>query len=125
MSRETVPGIGNRNWFTVKMGQTTRSFVTKKEKVIEQKGVSGDWGVIYYGECIYFYRRYHEVNLVEEHDTHVVTLKRYYIDALSGNVYEEPYESFIGGYSDVALHFVGNIEIGKESADEATDEAEP
>ena len=91
----------------------------KKEKVIEQKGVSGDWGVIYYGECTYFYRRYHEVNLVEEHHMHVVTLKRYYIDALSGNVYEEPYESIIGMDSDIALHFIGKIEIGEESADEA------
>ena len=86
----------------------------KKEKVIEQKEVSGDWGVIYYGECTYFNRRYHEVHLVEEHDTHVVTLKRYYIDALSGNICEEPYESFIGMYSDVALHFVGRIEVGEE-----------
>lgn len=81
---------------------------TKREEVL------GDWGVIYYGECTYFYRRYHEVHLVEEHDTHVITLKRYYIDALSGNVYEEPYESFIGGVSDIALHFVGKIEIGEE-----------
>ena len=96
-----------------------------KKKVIEQYGISEDWGVIYYGECTYFYRRYHEVHLVEEHDTHVVTLKRYYIDALSGNVYEEPYESFIGMDSDIALRFVGNIEIGEASADEATDEAEP
>ena len=91
------------------------------EKVLDQmfdfakrEEVLGDWGVIYYGESTYFYRRYHEVHLVEEHDTHVITLKRYYIDALSGNVYEEPYERFIGGYSEIELHFIGKIEIGKE-----------
>lgn len=96
------------------------------EKVLDQmfdfakrEEVLGDWGVIYYGECTYFYRRYHEVHLVEEHDTHVITLKRYYIDALNGNVYEEPYESFIGGASDIALHFVGKIEIGEEEIAEA------
>ena len=96
------------------------------EKVLDQmfdfakrEEVLGDWGVIYYDECTYFYRRYHEVHLVEEHDTHVITLKRYYIDALNGNVYEEPYESFIGGVSDIALHFVGKIEIGEEEIAEA------
>ena len=91
------------------------------EKVLDQmfdfakrEEVSGDWGVIYYGESTYFDRHYHEVHLVEDHDTHVNTLKRYYIDALNGNVYEEPYERFIGGYSEIELHFVGNIEIGEE-----------
>lgn len=44
---------------------------------VEQEKVSGNWGVMYYGECTYFYRRYHEVSLVEDHDTHVLTLKRF------------------------------------------------
>ena len=99
------------------------------EKVLDQmldfakkEEVPGDWGVIYYGECTYFYRRYHEVHLVEEHDTHVLTLKRYYIDALNGNVYEEPYERFIGGYSEIVLHFVGNIEIRDREITEADQE---
>ena len=88
--------------------------IVKQKEVADQEEVSGNCGVIYYGECTYFYRRYHEVHLVENHDTHVLTLKRYYIDALNGNVYEEPYESFIGGASDIALHFVGSIDIGEE-----------
>lgn len=77
--------------------------IIKQKEVADQEEVSGNCGVIYYGECTYFYRRYHEVHLVENHDTHVLTLKRYYIDALNGNVYEEPYESFIGGASDIAF----------------------
>ena len=88
--------------------------IVKQKEVADQEKVSGNCGVIYYGESTYFDRHYHEVHLVEDHDTHVNTLKRYYIDALNGKVYEEPYESFIGGASDIALHFVGKIEIGEE-----------
>lgn len=95
-------------------GEDGKKVLDQMFNFAKQEEVSGDWGVIYYGEYTYFYRRYYEVHLVEEHDTHVVTLKRYYIDALNGNVYEEPYEWFIGEGSEIALHFVGNIEIGEE-----------
>ena len=89
--------------FQIAYGENGEKVLDQMFDFAKREEVLGDWGVIYYGECTYFYRRYQEVNLVEEHDTHVITLKRYYIDALNGNVYEEPYESFIGGVSDIAF----------------------
>ena len=114
----------DRTSFHYAYGENGEKVLEQMIDFLEQEKVLGDLGVIYYGECSYFYRRYHEVHLVEEHDTHVITLKRYYIDALDGNVYEEPYESFIGGVSDIALHFVGKIEIGEEIAEADQDKSE-
>lgn len=57
----------------------------------------------------FFDRRYHEVDLVESSDMHVHIVRRYYIDIYNGSVYEEPEDWYAD--SEIALHYVGNIEI--------------
>lgn len=100
-------------------GEDGEKVLEQMADFVKQEKVSRNWEILYYGECTYFYRRYYEVHLVESYDTHIHTLKNYYIDVLNGNVYEEPYEWFIGDDSGIALHFVGNIEIEKEENTEA------
>lgn len=76
---------------------------------LKQREALENFEIMYYGERTFFGRRYHEVNLIEASDTHVHILKRYYIDVLNGNVYEEPEDWYTS--SRIALYFVGNIEI--------------
>lgn len=78
----------------------------KPEAAYSEDGTSFQ---IVYGECTFFDRRYHEVDLVESSDMHVHIVRRYYIDVYNGRVYEEPEDWYTD--SEIALHYVGNIEI--------------
>ena len=98
--------------FQIIYGEEGADVLDQMLDFIEQEEGLENYKIMYYGECTFFDRRYHEVNLVESSDTHVHIVKRYYIDARNGNVYEEPEDWYMD--SEIALHYVGNIGEAEE-----------
>ena len=102
--------------FQIIYGEEGADVLDQMLDFIEPEEGLENYKIMYYGECTFFDRRYHEVNLVESSDTHVHIVKRYYIDAQNGNVYEEPEDWYMD--SEIALHYVGNIGEAEEKAPE-------
>lgn len=93
--------------FQIIYGEEGAEVLDQMLDFIEQEEGLENYKIMYYGECTFFDRRYHEMNLVESSDTHVHIVKRYYIDAQNGNVYEEPEDWYMD--SEIALHYIGNV----------------
>ena len=100
--------------FEIIYGEEGAEVLDQMLDFIEQEEGLEHYKIMYYGEYTFFDRRYHEMNLVESSDTHVHIVKRYYIDAQNGNVYEEPEDWYMD--SEIVLHYIGNVGEAEEKA---------
>ncbi len=67
-----------------------------------------DFEIMYYGSSTFSNRRYHNVYLVEESDTNIHVLQRYYIDDQSLKIYKEPEDWYAD--TEIELYYIGNLE---------------
>lgn len=73
----------------------------------EKEGITG-FKIMYYGIYTFSDRRYHNVYLVEESDTNIHILQRYYIDDQSLKMYKEPEDWYAD--TEILLYYIGNLE---------------
>ncbi len=90
-------------------------FEEKGEEIMDKvavflRGKEGiaDFKIMYYGSSIFSNRRYHNVYLVEESDTNIHVLQRYYIDDQSLKIYKEPEDWYAD--TEIELYYIGNLE---------------
>lgn len=90
-------------------------FEEKGEEILDKAAVFlrekediTDFKIMYYGSSTFSNRRYHNVYLVEESDTNIHVLQRYYIDDQSLKIYKEPEDWYAD--TEVELYYIGNLE---------------